>query len=298
MELSEIKTFVAVAEAGSVNRAALALHLSQPAVTRQVQRLEAALGVQLLDRRAKPATLTPAGQTALERCRSILKAIEELRAATAPGEDPSGECRIGVSPSLADFALAEPIDHLRRVFPRVRLQVSTDWSRALQEQVRAGVLDAAVVLLPKGERPPAEVSGKAIGSQPLVVVAPRRRRLPGALDLADLAEESWVLNPEGCGFRSALQRALQRINAPLRVAVEAHGLGLQLSLVARGIGLGLVPVRVVARSRLRSKLQVLRLRGHDFRLVVWVVYARLPATLTPILTVLGEQLKRAVGGGG
>lgn len=298
MELSEIRTFVAVAESGSINRAARTLSLSQPAVTRQVQRLEAALGVKLLDRRAKPVTLTPAGQAALEKARLIFKAVGEFHAAAAPSQGPAGDCRIGVAHALADVALAEPINHLRRAFPRVTFQVTTDWSRVLLERLRSGGLDIAVVQLPAGTRPPADTPGRLIATQRLVFVAPRHRRLPRELDLADLAEATWVLNPDGCGFRAALGRSLQRVNAPLRIAVEAYGSELQLSLVARGVGLGLVPARVLARSRLRRRLRVLRVRGHDFQVAAWTVRGRLPEPLAPVLEALDRELVRILRAAG
>lgn len=290
MELDQIRTFVAVADAGSVNRAAQVLHLSQPAVTRQVQRLEATLGVPLLDRRAKPAGLTAAGRIALEQCRIVLKAVDALQSATAGGEGPSGDWRIGVPPSLADLALPDSVDHLCRLFPRVKLQVTTGWSRALLEQVRAGSLDAAIVQLPEGDRPPADVASRVIGAQPLVFVAPRRPRLAPAVAIDDLVEARWVLNPDGCGFRATLRRALQRIDAPLQVAVEAYGSELQLSLVARGIGYGFVPARAFARSAIRRDVRTFRVKGHDLRLAVWAVHGRPLEPLVPVVDALEAHL--------
>lgn len=293
MELSEIRTFVAVAETGSVNRAAHRLHISQPAVTRRIQRLETALGVPLLDRRAKPPTLSPAGQAALEQCRTVLKAIEELQAATT-GEGPTGEFRLGVSHSLVDVALAEPIDHLHRAFPRVALRLTAAWSHELLEQVREGALDAALVLLLDNTHPPANTTGQILTTDQLVFVAPRRRRLPSVLDLTDVADESWVLNPEGCGSRATLRRMLQEVHAPLRVAVEAHGFDLHLSLVARGAGLGFVPPRALRRSRFRSQIRIFRIRGHDFRIATWLVHGRLPAALTPVVIALDQEIRRVL----
>lgn len=292
MELDEIRAFVAVAETGLINRAAHELRRSQPAVTRQIQRLEQALGVQVLDRRAKPMRLTLAGQGALERCRRVLAAVEELRAANAPGPGPQGECRIGLSYSLADMSLAGPIEKLRQEFPRVSFRVSTSMSPFLLEDVRSGSLDLAVVQMPEGHRPPAGVEGRMVRTAPLVFVASRRRRLPKVVKLRHVAEGPWVLFPDGCGFRAALRRALEQINAPLRVVVETCGMEFHLSLVARGLGLGLIPAWVVARSRLRPEVRPFSVRGHEFRVTVWTVRGRLPEALLPVWTALDEQVTR------
>ena len=71
MNLKDIAAFVAVADTGSINRAALRLNLTQPATTRRVQNFEAAMSAELLDRRAKPAVLTPIGRQVLEYCRLV-----------------------------------------------------------------------------------------------------------------------------------------------------------------------------------------------------------------------------------
>src|ERR1700730_8012860 len=81
MEFDDIRAFVAVAESRSVSRAARELHLTQPAVTRRVQRLESSLGVSLCDRRRRPLALTEAGQAVLERCRRVLHAVRDVRSA-------------------------------------------------------------------------------------------------------------------------------------------------------------------------------------------------------------------------
>jgi DNA-binding transcriptional LysR family regulator len=286
MELDELRTFVAVAEAGSVNRAAYALRLSQPAVTRQVQRLEATLGISLLDRRAKPAVLTAAGRVALEHCRAVLRAVAMLQAATAGGDGPSGDCRIGVAAALADLSLPECVDHVRRLFPRVSLKITTGWSGTMLEQLRSGILDEAFVHLPVADKPPGEFNGRVIGTKSLVFVAARNHRIPPVVPIESLAAAAWVLNPDGCGFRATLRRALQRVNAPLDVAVEAYGADLHLALVARGVGVGLVPTRTFARSPHRSDLRTFRLKGYDPHVAVWALRGHAADSLSPVLDAL------------
>lgn len=78
--LNELRTFIALAQTGSVHRAANRVFITPSAVTRQIQRLEAALGATLLDRRVKPPRLTPLGRSVLERGRELLRLSEELKA--------------------------------------------------------------------------------------------------------------------------------------------------------------------------------------------------------------------------
>jgi len=198
--------------------------------------------------------------------------------------------------SLADLALAETADHLRRTFPRLTLRLTTAWSQTLLEQVREGALDAAIVYLPEKAQSAGGTGGRKVATIPLLFVAPRRRRPSGLLDIEQIASEGWVLNPDGCGFRAALRWAFDGIGVPLRVAVEAQGMDLQLSLVARGAGLGLVPAPALRRSRLRSRLRTFRVRGHDFRVEVWIAHENLPASRTPVISALSDRLSRILRG--
>ncbi len=291
MDTDDVRAFVAVVEAGSVSRAAAELNLTQPAVTRRVQRLEGAVGASLLDRRQRPFALTPVGRDALERCRRLLSTAEELRSLARDSGRPSGELRIGVAHALTELAFSQPADEVRRAFPRVALRLRTGWSRELLERVRTGALDAAAILLPEGEDLPGGLRGDVVGRESLAVVAARDWRTR-TRDVRDLREVGWVLNPEGCAARAVLQRQLARSGLPLRVNVETYNYELQLSLIARGRGLGLVPRRLLARSKTRSRLRVLRVRGLHFPLAIWLAIGEAPAGLDLPLRALGGALAR------
>jgi DNA-binding transcriptional LysR family regulator len=293
VDIDDVRTFVAVAEAGSLSRAAAELHLTQPAVTRRLQRLEVTVGAPLLDRRRRPSSLTPVGRDALERCRRLLSIAGELRALAVDPQVPSGEVRIGVAHALTELAFSQPVDEVRRAFPRVLLRLRTGWSRELLERVKTGALDAAAILLPEGEALPSGVLGGAVGRERLAVVGRSRTR---AREIRDLREAGWVLNPAGCAARAALERQLARAGLPLQVNVETYNYELQLALIARGRGLGLVPGRLLARSRMRSQLRVLRVRGLDFPLTIWLASGEVPAPLALPLRALSRALARRLAG--
>jgi DNA-binding transcriptional LysR family regulator len=173
----------------------------------------------------------------------------------------------------------------------VVLRLSTGWSRDLAERVRSGALDAAVVLLPRGESLPSGVAGRELAAEQLQIVASRasRSRNPA---LKDVAAGGWILNPEGCAARATLQKAFAKAGLPLRVGVETYNYELQMSLVARGRGLGLVPGRLVSKSAARPKLAVLEVRGLEFPMTVWLLTAGLPAALEAALAAFADSLQR------
>jgi DNA-binding transcriptional LysR family regulator len=294
MEFDDVRAFVTVANMGSVSLAARDLNVTQSAVTRRLQRLETSLGRTLLDRRTRPVVLTGAGQAALERCRRLLNDLREVRAAATNGDLPIGEIRIGVAHALTELTLTEPVGQIRRTFPKIALRLTTGWSHELLERVRSGALDASVILLPEGERLPAEVVGKQVGTERLVVIASRQKNCPPARRIQDLAGVQWILNPEGCAARAALRRLLLRANIDMVVAVEAYNYELQLALVARNRGLSLVPERILTRSRVRSRLRVLRISGLKFPMTIWTVHREplvgLESVIAELSRVLTERL--------
>ena len=266
MNLGDLKAFVAVAETGSINRAAAKLNLTQPAVTRRVQSLEAAIGVPLLDRSSKPPSLTEDGHRALAHGRRVLSEIEELSLQVGSKRGLSGEFRIGIAPGFADAALGRPLDELMRNFPNVSLRIASGWSGELLAALQSQALDAALVLLTEPQLADKDLELRCFAQEPVIIVAARQATIQAPPSLAELGLNRWVVNPRGCGFRSALRRALDRERGHLNLGAEVQGYDLQLSLIARGVGLGLVPKSRWQSSLYRKEIKIIEPR--DFRLLV------------------------------
>ncbi|WP_202305745.1 MULTISPECIES: LysR family transcriptional regulator [unclassified Mesorhizobium] len=295
MNIQDIQAFVAVAETGSVNRAAVRLNLTQPATTRRIQNFEAALGGDpLFDRSVKPAILTAYGNHVLEYCRRVLVAVAELEACATSATNPAGELRVGVAHGLAEMVLTSPLDAVRRSFSLIRMQVSSNWSVGLIEEVRGGAIDCAVGLLTDAHTVPTSLLRVSLGSELVVVVSSSRtsnRRDGSPWRLRDLSEEGWFLNPRGCGCRAALERAFDRHNLLIQVAAEVFGEDLQLSLLAHGGGLGLVPYRQFERSPYRTHLQALNVADFQVSATVTLIRNAVPGRFDPAIELLAKEMK-------
>jgi DNA-binding transcriptional LysR family regulator len=295
MNIQDIRAFVAVAETGSVNRAAARLNLTQPAVTRRIQSFEAAFGDGLVfDRTVKPAVLTASGRHILEHCRRVLSAVAELEACATNAIDPSGELRTGVAHGLGEIVLTTPLDAIRRKFPRIRLQVSSNWSTGLIDELRGGGLDCAVGLLTEAHSIPAGLIAIPLGAEQIVIVS--ASKTPTRPDgtpwrLRNLAQESWYLNPAGCGCRAALGRAFDRQQLSMLIAAEVFGEDLQLSLIAHSGGLGLVPRRLFEQSPHRQGLQVLEVLDFAVPATVTLIRSTLPGRFDPAIELLVGELR-------
>ncbi|SDH19018.1 DNA-binding transcriptional regulator, LysR family [Paraburkholderia steynii] len=293
MKLDEIEAFVAVVRSQSLNQAANALALTQPAVTRRIQNFEEALGVALLDRNTKPLKTTPMGRAVYEQCRAIVREVEALRHLVTDDAPLAGVLRLGVAQTVADVAMLKALHALREAHPDLQARVLTGWGNPLLQKVEDGELDAAVVLLPVNRVLPEALVGEALGPLKLAVVARKGSMKKRVHTLAECQAYGWVLNPDGCGFRAGLQHALAAQGYALKLNLETLGTELQLGLVADGVGLGLVPLPLLDASMHAATLDVIQLGDFKPEIAVWMVRSRALGKMQSALTVLSESIEKS-----
>ena len=252
LDLRLVRYFVTVAEHQHFGRAAEALFLAQPSLSRQIRRLEQQLGARLLDRSARSTDLTAAGAAFLPHAHALLLAatggVAAVRAATAPREVTVGHTLgLIVTPAIAE---------LRRRHPDADVQTRhLDWNepcRALAQHE----IDVAVTRL---TFPPDGLRVTVLYDEPRVVIVPRQHRLSGAASvaLADIADEPltrfpddhwnafWRVDPRPDGSRAP--------DGPL-----VHGHEDNLEVIAEHRALTLAPAG--ARARLRADLTTVVVR--------------------------------------
>ncbi|MGY3441264.1 LysR family transcriptional regulator [Bradyrhizobium sp. USDA 4473] len=291
MNTRDLEAFLAVVEAGSIVGASARLHITQPGVSRRIQSLEEQLGVALLDRQSKPLKPTAAGRETYEHGRRMLRLFEDLKTGLSPDGAIAGEFRLGISPYLSEVGITTLADRLRDGFPDLTLRITIGWPEQLLEQLRRSEIDVAAFCLPDGLNPPTEIEADALDVQPVRVVAPTSLDLPARPKLKDLSPFPWIINQDGCGFRSAIQRRFEQADLPLRIGIEALSSDLRLSLVAGGLGITLATQAAVDASPLRRSLRTVPVQDFAPRVRAWIV-RRPPAgrLVRPI-----ECLKDALG---
>jgi len=287
MNTHDLEAFVAVGASARLN-------LTQPGVTRRIQNLESGLRTMLLDRQAKPLKPTAAGREAYEHGRRVLRSIEELKAGLSPEGEVRGEFRLGVMPYLSDAALALPLDRLRGEFPQLTLRVTAAWSPRLVEQVARSELDAAALCLADGVSPPDDLVGDDLGAQPVLLVAAPALGLPQPASLAQLSRFPWVMNESGCGFRAFIRQRFEAARLPFHVGVEALSADLRLSLVARGLGIGVVTPAAFAGSPWQAAVEIIDVP--DFRPVVrsWMLHRPPAGRLSRPIAVFRDALRESL----
>ena len=233
--IDNLKAFAAVIDSKSLTKAASRLFLTQSAISRRIQQLEEALGGTLLDRTQRPPSSTALGQRVYEQSLPILRAVDDLMTLTRQDAAPTGTLRFGMSQAIGDVILADAVEQLSGEFPTLDVRVRAGWGAGLADQVSAGELDAAIVMLPAGTQPAAPLIGRTIATVDVAIVQSRRRpRVRQSVALADLAKRSrerfWRRDPEKTdrmcsatrGFRTKLRARIpptrQTCEKPLSLA--------------------------------------------------------------------------------
>ena len=267
--LDDLHALVEFAQAGSIAGAADRLFRTPSAVTRQLQRLEAALGAELLDRSVKPPRLNSLGSKVLEQARDLLQRTEALKSLASRDAEPHGLLRIGLAHPLAEGTLVEPIRALTDKYPKVRLRLLSERTGELFNWLLAGELDVAAVPFPEGRTAPPPLLTKIIATDRVEIVQGAAGNVDG--DWKSLGRAPWVLNPPGCFLRANLIDQMGRAGFTPTIAAEIHNMHLQLAFVQSGYGVGLLPARFVASNNSLHTVEVLRPPSFDMHMSVAIV---------------------------
>jgi len=263
MKLNDLNVLMTVVQAGSMNRAAVVLNTTQPAISRSIAELEQTMGVRLLDRGAQGVELTNYGRALLDGGAAV---FDDLRQAVRNIEflaDPtSGEVRIGCNPFLAASFVSAAVDRLSRRYPRIVFRLVTAYTETLLRELTARNVDLLIT------RRFGSVADKRFDYEFLFADAysvaagarnPWVRR--HKIELADLVDEPWVLPPPEGLLGSVATAAFRAsgLDYP-RATVISEPLEVRISLLATGRFISIFPDYVFRFTLGRAELRTLPVR--------------------------------------
>lgn len=237
LKMSELRVFVAVFQLGSFHKAAAAVHLTQPAVTKSIAGLEQMLGVKLFDRLAGGVEPTAHGLSFAPRAMAV---FEELRRAaqelSSLSSGASGTLRIGTVPMPAMPFLPIAIKRLSDAQAGISVSVVEAREAELLERLRRGDIEMAILRLSLFELD-ADLRAQPLFDEGLMVLAGPDHALAQreSLSWPELLEQRWVLPPPDCVFYEFVLRTLAELGLVMpRATVEAYSVPVQFGLAQHG----------------------------------------------------------------
>jgi DNA-binding transcriptional LysR family regulator len=267
MNLETLRTFVSIIEHGSLSAAARAKRISQPAVTKQLQRIEAEVGLPLLVRGSRRRLeLTPAGDRVLAFARETVARLEalerELAAMKAIGP---GTLSLAASTIPGEYVLPGLLAAFRKAYPDVEVRVTVSDTADVAMRLLAEKADVGVVgSIPR--RPGLRLE-RLVGDE-IVLAVPPDHPFAGtdAVTVEELHGQPLILREEGSGTRRSVEQALATAGLSLPPDAGAFTLGSTQSIlqaVAQGLGVGFVSARAASQMAADGHLACVRLSGVD-----------------------------------
>jgi len=246
MDLKQIESFVRVAELGSFTKAATAMGVAQPMLSRQIRQLEVELHQSLLIRNGRGVTPTESGLLMLEHARGILHQValakEELSGTSGAL---AGPISIGLPPSLSKLITVPLTMAFKNALPQAKLSLTEGFSALMYESLRAGRIDMAVLYNPA---PSQDIEMMLLHEDALILIASSKRGdkkfqplLKANLSLKDLSELPLILPSRPNAFRLLIEVEMQKLNVKPQITLEIDGINAILELVKEGLGFAVLP---------------------------------------------------------
>ncbi|MEM7153075.1 MAG: LysR family transcriptional regulator [Myxococcota bacterium] len=270
MEIQQLRTFLAVARAGSITRAAAELRLSQPAVSAQVKALEDTLELALFERTARGMQLTPEGERLRTTAERAVDAHHEVLSAAARIRGmPSGVLRLGLGANSNASVAGRLVSALGERYPAIELRLTEGDSSTVIAELLAGRLDAGFFNAEADVD--ARMHCEEVARFGLRLVAPAGF---GELQWETMAATPWILPPADSSCGQAARALLERhAIEPVRI-VEVDRESATRTLVAAGAGVGVLHDYTAEDARARGEVEVLLEVGHTLRVLLGCLDAR------------------------
>lgn len=236
LETQSLRIFVAVAETGSVSKAARRLNYVQPNVSARITSLEREVGARLFDRGSRGMQLTPAGKSLLRYARPVLSLVNQARRVVSDTDHPAGTLRIGSTDTFASTTLAPLISGFMERYPEIRVQIETATSRRLSSRLLDHDIDAAIVEETKEDE---YLFFHRLREESLVLVGRN-----GDLSDEDQLNAQLIGFPEHCPYKRALFEWLEQHGYPTECSLEIFGVEAAVASVAAGLGITVLPESV------------------------------------------------------
>ncbi len=246
MNIRDLQYVSAVARLRHFGRAAEACHVSQPALSSQIKKLEEELGVTIFERDNRSVRLTAVGTQVVELAEQALRVIDNIRVTAETAIDPlSGHCKVGMIPTIAPYLIPHFVNQCEQHLPQLRVQFQEDITDRLNTALLTGDIDIAILATPPES---SKLEAIPLYDEPFWVIypAPHALRLLEIIKTSDLPVDELLLLSEGHCFRDQALDVCQIDSVAESRSIRATSLETLINMVAAGQGVTLVPATALS----------------------------------------------------
>lgn len=296
MDMRQLRYFVQIVESGSLAKASRQLFIAQPALSQQMARLEDEVGRALLVRSSRGVTPTDNGEALYHHAKFMLRQLDQaVSVARQETAAVSGRVTLGLAPTTVCRLGMPLLQHLRRKYPGVVLNIVEGLSGHLEHMTRVGQLDLAVLFR---QNAAAELQVEPLLDEELFVILPTASRLVPperlSLTLREVAALPLILPSPGHGLRRRIALEFERVNLAIDAVAEVDSLPLLMHCVAAGVGATIKPMAAThALDDRPERWRCLRVSDASMQRTNYL-YALPDHKLSPCAAVVRVELKRVV----
>ena len=247
MNLRDLHYLVTVADCRQFARAAKLCNVSQPSLSMQLKKLEEELGVIIFERSGRELIITQAGKAVIERARSVLNEVSEMRAVAKYHASDAAEFRLGIIPTIAPYLLPEYLPRIRKAMPELKLRLVEGQTHMLEDMLSKGQLDGVIAPLPLSGK---EFKHSVLCHEKCLIAVPaahpfaKKKKLTSQM----LANERILLLDEGHCLRNQALALCAKTGMQENVDFRSTSLETLRHMVASGEGITLMPASAVRQD--------------------------------------------------
>ena len=295
LNFHQLHIFYTVAAKGSFSAAAQSLHMTQPAVTMQIQSLEDYFGTKLFHRSTKKVELSEAGKSLLPYAESSITLIRKTDEAMAKFTTQlAGKLQLGASLTFGEFILPRLLGVFGKEYPQISISMKVMNTKQIVDEVLAHQLTFGLI---EAEVQHPDIQTEAVLNDELKLILPAHHPLLAkeSITFEDVLEYPFILREEGSGTRDVMEKELKRYGADvsmIRTVMEIANTGAIKSAVEAGFGLSIVSPTSVKNEVALGLLAVRDIEGLSFKRQFHAIYlgtTLLPISAVTFLTFLRER---------
>lgn len=295
LNFHQLHIFYTVAEKGSFSAAAQALHMTQPAVTMQVQSLEDYFGTKLLQRSTKRIDLTEAGRALMPYAKSSIDLIRDTdQAMSAFTKQLKGRLQLGSSLTIGEYILPRLLGPFGQEYPHITISMKVMNTAQIMEEILNHQLNFGLIEAPVNHP---DMHMEAVMSDELMLVVPKDHPLANksSVSIDDAMQYAFVLREQGSGTRLVMEEQLKKKKidpASMNVVMELGSTGAVKSAVEAGLGISFLSSSSVKHEVALGLIKLVKISDIKFQRHFYSIYlksALLPISAVTFLTFLRER---------